>query len=184
MPTSYLSLIVSILTVLYSQSFATSSQIKELLKNQNAKIERSRIFFLFFLKKIEHNSSKKTQIIGRIKKAKILESTKNINNSSKVMEIFIMYNNRSVKKITKLQANSKCSIVMFEIVRNCFNKQFFGVSSWWAEKLGVEASFVRLFFIYATFSNAIAILVYLLMIFLLKITHHLKYRKRKSVFDL
>lgn len=73
---------------------------------------------------------------------------------------------------------------MFEIVRNCFNKQFFGVCSWWAEKLGLKASFIRLFFIYATFSTAITILIYLLMIFLLKITLHLKYRKRKSVFDL
>mgnify|MGYP000146668479 FL=1 len=73
---------------------------------------------------------------------------------------------------------------MFHIVRNFFEKQFFGVSSWWADKLGIKASFVRLFFIYATFTNALTILIYLCMIFLLKIRNHFKYRKRKSVFDL
>ena len=73
---------------------------------------------------------------------------------------------------------------MFEIVRSFFDKQIFGVSSWWAEKLGLKASFVRLFFIYATFTNALTILIYLFMIFLLRIRNHFKYRKRKSVFDL
>ena len=73
---------------------------------------------------------------------------------------------------------------MFHIVRNFFEKQFFGVSAWWADKLGIKASFVRLFFIYATFTNALTILIYLSMVFLLKIRNHFKYRKRKSVFDL
>ena len=73
---------------------------------------------------------------------------------------------------------------MFRIVRNFFEKQFFGVSAWWADLLGIKASFIRLFFIYATFTNAFTILIYLSMIFLLKIGHHIRYRKRKSVFDL
>ena len=73
---------------------------------------------------------------------------------------------------------------MIGILKNFFEKRFFGVSSWWAEKLGIKASFVRLFFIYATFTNAFTILIYLCMIFLLKIRNHFKYRKRKSVFDL
>ncbi|OUV74691.1 MAG: hypothetical protein CBC83_03485 [Flavobacteriales bacterium TMED123] len=73
---------------------------------------------------------------------------------------------------------------MFEIVKNFFNKQFFGVCSWWADMLGIKASFIRLVFIYATFTNALTILIYLFMIFLLRLSHHLKYRKRKSVFDL
>ena len=73
---------------------------------------------------------------------------------------------------------------MFHIVRNFFEKQFFGVSAWWADKLGIKASFVRVFFIYATFTNAFTILIYLSMIFLLKIGYHFRYRKRKSVFDL
>tara|TARA_B100000959_G_C14455627_1_gene408703 strand:- start:3 stop:224 length:222 start_codon:yes stop_codon:yes gene_type:complete len=73
---------------------------------------------------------------------------------------------------------------MFNFIRNFFDKQFFGVSSWWAEKLGIKASFVRLFFIYAAFTNAITIIVYLSMVFILKVRNHFKYRKRKSVFDL
>jgi phage shock protein PspC (stress-responsive transcriptional regulator) len=73
---------------------------------------------------------------------------------------------------------------MINFFRNIFEKQVFGVSSWWGNRLGIKASFIRLFFIYATFTNALTILIYLSMIFLLKIIYHFKYRKRKSVFDL
>ena len=73
---------------------------------------------------------------------------------------------------------------MINFLRNFFEKQFFGVSSWWGNRLGIRASFIRLFFIYAAFTNAITILIYLSMIFLLKVRNHFKYRKRKSVFDL
>ena len=73
---------------------------------------------------------------------------------------------------------------MINLFRNIFEKQIFGVSSWWGDKLGIRASVIRLFFIYAAFTNALTILIYLSMIFLLKLRHHFKYRKRKSVFDL
>ena len=73
---------------------------------------------------------------------------------------------------------------MLKIFRNIFGKRFFGVSSWWGDFLGLRPSIIRLFFIYATFTNAITILIYLFMIFILKIRNHFKYRKRKSVFDL
>ena len=73
---------------------------------------------------------------------------------------------------------------MINFFRNFFEKQIFGVSSWWGNKLGIKASFIRLFFIYAAFTNALTILIYLSMIFLLKLRNHFKYRKRKSVFDL
>ena len=73
---------------------------------------------------------------------------------------------------------------MINFFRNFFEKQIFGVSSWWGNRLGIKASFIRLFFIYAAFTNALTILIYLSMIFLLKIRNHFKYRKRKSVFDL
>ena len=73
---------------------------------------------------------------------------------------------------------------MINFFRSIFDKKIFGVSSWWGDKLGLKASFIRLFFIYATFTNAITILIYLGMIFLLKVRHHFKYKKRKSVFDL
>ena len=50
-------------------------------------------------------------------------------------------------------------------------------------KLGVKSSLIRLFFIYGTFINSFTIIVYLIMVFILKIRNHFKY-KRKSVFDL
>tara|TARA_B100000902_G_C27314799_1_gene920568 strand:+ start:3137 stop:3358 length:222 start_codon:yes stop_codon:yes gene_type:complete len=73
---------------------------------------------------------------------------------------------------------------MINFFRNIFEKKVFGVSSWWADLLGIKASFIRLFFIYATFTNALTILIYLVMIFLLKLRRYFKYKKRKSVFDL
>ena len=73
---------------------------------------------------------------------------------------------------------------MINLFRNIFEKKIFGVSSWWGDRLAIKASFIRLFFIYATFTNALTILIYLGMIFLLKLRNHFKYKKRKSVFDL
>ena len=64
-----------------------------------------------------------------------------------------------------------------------FEKHFFGVSSWWGAKLGLKSSLIRLFFIYGVFANSFTILLYLIMVFILKIRNHFKY-KRKSVFDL
>ncbi|CAI8283260.1 MAG: Uncharacterised protein [Cryomorphaceae bacterium] len=73
---------------------------------------------------------------------------------------------------------------MINFFRNIFEKKIFGVSSWWGNRLGIKASFIRLFFIYAAFTSTLTILIYLCMIFLLKVRNHFKYRKRKSVFDL
>jgi len=64
-----------------------------------------------------------------------------------------------------------------------FEKHFFGVSSWWGARLGVKTSLIRLFFIYGAFANNLTIFIYLIMVFILKIRNHIKY-KRKSVFDL
>ena len=73
---------------------------------------------------------------------------------------------------------------MINFFRNIFEKKIFGVSSWWGSRLGIKSSFIRLFFIYAAFTSTLTILIYLSMIFLLKVRNHFKYRKRKSVFDL
>lgn len=73
---------------------------------------------------------------------------------------------------------------MINIFRNFFERKIFGVSSWWGYRLGIKASFIRLFFIYAAFTNALTILIYLSMIFLLKTRNYFKYRRRRSVFDL
>ena len=73
---------------------------------------------------------------------------------------------------------------MLSIIRNFLERNFFGVSSWWGTKLGIKPSFIRLFFIYAAFANAITIFIYLVMIFILRLRNIIKFRKRKSVFDL
>ena len=73
---------------------------------------------------------------------------------------------------------------MINFFRNIFEKKVFGVSSWWGNRLGIKASIIRLFFIYASFTNTLTILIYLLMMLILKIRHHFKYSKRRSVFDL
>jgi phage shock protein PspC (stress-responsive transcriptional regulator) len=73
---------------------------------------------------------------------------------------------------------------MFAVIRNFLEKTFFGVSSWWGIKLGIKPSIIRLFFIYAAFANALTIFIYLLMVFILRLRLLIKFRKRKSVFDL
>ncbi|MFL2574369.1 MAG: PspC domain-containing protein [Flavobacteriales bacterium] len=73
---------------------------------------------------------------------------------------------------------------MLTVLRNFLEKTFFGVSSWWGSKLGIKPSFIRLFFIYAAFANALAIFIYLSMVFILRLRLLIKFRKRKSVFDL
>ena len=73
---------------------------------------------------------------------------------------------------------------MIYFFRNILERKIFGVSSWWGNRLAIKASFVRLFFIYAAFTNALTILIYLVMIFILKLRRYFKYKKRKSVFDL
>ena len=73
---------------------------------------------------------------------------------------------------------------MIIFFRKIFERKFFGVSSWWGNRLGVKPSIIRLFFIYASFTNALTILIYLAMMLVLKLRYHFKYKKRKSVFDL
>ena len=70
-----------------------------------------------------------------------------------------------------------------ELLKNIFEKHFFGVSSWWGSRLGIKSSIIRLFFIYGSFATHFTIYIYLIMVFILKVRNHFKFR-RKSVFDL
>ena len=69
-------------------------------------------------------------------------------------------------------------------IRHYFEKHGFYVSSRFADRLGIRAKNVRLFFIYLSFATVgLGFAVYISMAFLL----HLKdlfYTKRSSVFDL
>jgi len=69
-------------------------------------------------------------------------------------------------------------------IKYFFEKHGFEVSSRFAEKLGMRAKNVRLFFIYISFATlGISFALYLTLAFLLKLKD-LVYTKRSSVFDL
>jgi phage shock protein PspC (stress-responsive transcriptional regulator) len=69
-------------------------------------------------------------------------------------------------------------------IRHFFEKHGFHVSSRLADRLGMRASNVRLFFIYSSFVTAgLWFFVYLTLAFWLKLKDMI-YTKRSSVFDL
>lgn len=69
-------------------------------------------------------------------------------------------------------------------IRHFFEKHGFYVSSRFADRLGIRAKNVRLFFIYLSFATVgIGFAVYITMAFLLRLKD-LFYTKRSSVFDL
>jgi phage shock protein PspC (stress-responsive transcriptional regulator) len=67
-----------------------------------------------------------------------------------------------------------------------FEMRSFGVSEWWAKKLGVRTAKVRLFFIYSSFiALGSPLIIYLLMGFALEYKHVFKFKKkRKSIWEL
>ncbi len=69
-------------------------------------------------------------------------------------------------------------------IKYFFEKHGFAVSSRLADRLGMRAKNVRLFFIYITFATfGISFVIYLITAFLLKLKDFI-YTKRTSVFDL
>ncbi|MBK5209831.1 MAG: PspC domain-containing protein [Flavobacteriaceae bacterium] len=69
-------------------------------------------------------------------------------------------------------------------LRHFFEKHGFAVSSRFADKLGMDVSNVRLFFIYISFITlGFSFGIYLTLAFLLRLKD-MVYTKRKSVFDL
>ena len=67
-----------------------------------------------------------------------------------------------------------------------FELRSFGVSTWFAKKMGVKVSKVRLFFIYASFIGlGSPLIVYLMMAFVLEHKHIFKFkRKPKTIWEL
>lgn len=69
-------------------------------------------------------------------------------------------------------------------IRHFFEKYGFAVSSRLADKLGMRAKSVRLFFIYLSFATfGVGFAIYLTLAFWIKLKD-LVYTKRSSVFDL
>lgn len=74
---------------------------------------------------------------------------------------------------------------MINKIQTHFERQAFGVCQWWAGKLSIELSQVRLFFIYTSFMTlGSPLIIYLIMAFLLKHKHAIKGMGRKRVWDL
>ncbi|PZE17172.1 PspC family transcriptional regulator [Putridiphycobacter roseus] len=67
-----------------------------------------------------------------------------------------------------------------------FELRSFGVSTWFANKLGVRVTKVRLFFIYASFIGlGSPLILYLIMAFILENKHIFKFqRKAKTIWEL
>lgn len=73
---------------------------------------------------------------------------------------------------------------MINSIRHFFERHGFDVSSRFADRLGMRATNVRLFFIYISFVTVgLSFGIYLTLAFLLKLKD-MVYTKRSSVFDL
>ncbi len=74
---------------------------------------------------------------------------------------------------------------MMGILRKTLEKQIFGVCQWWADKLGVRSSRVRLYFIYLScVTVASPIVAYLVMAFVLEHKDLIKGFRRKRIWEL
>lgn len=74
---------------------------------------------------------------------------------------------------------------MVSKILSYFEKQAFGVCSWWGEKLLLKTSRIRLFFIYLSFLTfGSPIIIYLVMAFILEHKEYFKLSKRKTVWDI
>ena len=89
--------------------------------------------------------------------------------------LILHYWNRGITRMNLIQKIS----LFFEL-------RSFGVSAWWARRLRVEVSRVRLFFIYFSFIGlGSPILLYLMMAWVLEHKHIFKFqRKRKTIWEL
>ena len=75
---------------------------------------------------------------------------------------------------------------MIQSILDYFEKQSFGVFTWWGDKLGMRASLIRLIFIYISFLTfGSPLIIYLAMAFILEHKELFKFKKRrKTVWDL
>ena len=89
---------------------------------------------------------------------------------------------------SKEKANHLTPFVMRLInkIQAFFEKQAFGVCSWWGGKLGIKTSRIRLFFIYLSFITlGSPLVIYLVMAFVLEHKDFFKAKKRRTtIWDL
>jgi phage shock protein PspC (stress-responsive transcriptional regulator) len=74
---------------------------------------------------------------------------------------------------------------MISRIQDFFERQAFGVCSWWGDKLGLKASSIRLSFIYLSFLTlGSPLIIYLIMAFILENKYWFKLRRRKTIWDI
>lgn len=76
---------------------------------------------------------------------------------------------------------------MISRITSWFEKQAFGVCTWWGEKLGIKSTHIRLYFIYLSFFTAGSpVIIYFIMAFILEHKNYFKPKrfKRPTVWDL
>lgn len=75
---------------------------------------------------------------------------------------------------------------LFQKITLFFELRSFGVSAWFARKIRVDVSRVRLFFIYLSFIGlGSPVILYLMMAWILEHKHIFKFqRKRKTIWEL
>ncbi|MBK7130412.1 MAG: PspC family transcriptional regulator [Crocinitomicaceae bacterium] len=75
---------------------------------------------------------------------------------------------------------------LFQKITLFFELRSFGVSAWFARKMNINVSRVRLFFIYFSFIGlGSPVLLYLMMAWILEHKHIFKFqRKRKTIWEL
>ncbi len=74
---------------------------------------------------------------------------------------------------------------MISRIQSYFERQAFGVCQWWADKLKIKISRVRVFFIYASFiALGSPLLLYLIMAFILEHKNAIKGMGRKRIWEL
>lgn len=75
---------------------------------------------------------------------------------------------------------------MVDRIKTLFEKRAFGVCEWWGNKLGIDSSRIRVYFIYASFVTlGSPLIVYLPMAFLVEHKEKIKFwKRRKTVWDI
>jgi len=74
---------------------------------------------------------------------------------------------------------------MIQHFHDYFERNAFGVCSWWGKKLGIRTSRIRLFFIYSSFLTlGSPLIIYLVMAFILENKQYFKLKRRSTVWDI
>ncbi|MES1223438.1 MAG: PspC family transcriptional regulator [Bacteroidota bacterium] len=70
---------------------------------------------------------------------------------------------------------------MINSIISWFEKQAFGVCTWWGEKLGIRSNNIRMYFIYLSFFTVGSpVIIYFVMAFILQHKDYFKFKRSKK----